>query len=49
VAAAWAASGIAAVTIGAGATWLGHALGAPAIGGTAVALYLIAALLHPRR
>ena len=49
VAAAWAASGIAAVTVGAGATWLGHALGTPAIGGAAVALYLIAALLHPRR
>jgi hypothetical protein len=49
VAAAWAASGIAAVTVGAGATWLGHALGTPAIGGTAVALYLMAALLHPRR
>lgn len=49
VAAAWAASGIAAVTVGAGATWLGHALGSPAIGATAVALYLLAALLHPRR
>jgi len=49
VAAAWAASGIAAVTIGAGATWLGHALGTPAIGAAAIALYLIAALLHPRR
>ncbi len=49
VAAAWAASGVAAVTIGAGATWLGHALGTPAIGGAAAALYLAAALLHPRR
>ena len=49
VAAAWAASGIAAVTIGAGATWLGHALGAPAVGAAGAALYLAAALLHPRR
>ncbi len=49
VAAAWAASGIAAVTVGAGAAWLGHALGTPAIGGVAVALYLIAAVLHPPR
>ncbi|MFU8887323.1 MAG: hypothetical protein ACNA8N_01835 [Trueperaceae bacterium] len=49
VAAAWAASGIAAVTVGAGAVWLGHALGTPAIGAAAVALYLAAALLHPRR
>ena len=49
VAAAWAASGIAAVTIGAGATWLGHAVGAPAVGIVAVALYLVVALLHPRR
>lgn len=44
-AAALALSGIAAVAAGAGALWLAHALGAPAVGLVAAASYLIAGLL----
>lgn len=48
VAAAWAASGVAAVALGAGSLALGQSFGAPALAAVAVLAYLGAALLHPR-
>jgi hypothetical protein len=49
VAAAWAASGLAAVAAGAAALWLGHAIGTPAVGTAAALAYAAAALAHPAR